>query len=197
MEYTHAQQQFLKWRSELNAPHLPTHPQQPKHRADLNPTDAERAQIRYEDQLKNYTEIVKAHAAHITETSKSVSALLEKLLYLVLDMVEETPESIKGISLKTILIPRLANQLHFVNYETGRWVQNEILTLPNENSNFRTTAVDCIKGSLRVAEILADPKAEFLEVFSSAESKVGIHLLLQKVRQSAVTLFELEQGFSI
>ena len=112
-------------------------------------------------------------------------------------MVEEAPESIKGISLKTILIPRLANQFHFVNYETGRWVQNEILTLPNENSNFRSTAVDCIKGSLRVAEILADPKAAFLEVFSSAESKVGIHLLLQKVRQSAVTLFELEQGFSI
>ena len=77
------------------------------------------------------------------------------------------------------------------------WVQKQILTLPNDTANFRTTAVDCIKGSLHVAEILADPKAEFLAVFSSAESKVGIQLLLQKVRQSAVSLFELEQGFSI
>ena len=197
MEYTHAQQQFLTWRSELHANNLPARPEQPKHRTDLNPTDSERAQIRYEDQLKNYTEVVKAHAVRIAEISKAVSVLIEKLLYLVLEMTDGGAESNRYISLKTILIPRLANQLHFVNYETGRWVQKQILTLPNDTANFRTTAVDCIKGSLHVAEILADPKAEFLAVFSSAESKVGIQLLLQKVRQSAVSLFELEQGFSI
>ena len=71
--------------------------------ADLNPTDAERAQIRYEDQLKNYSGVVKAHANRITEISKAVSILLEKLLYLVLDMTEDTSENNKSISLKTIL----------------------------------------------------------------------------------------------
>ena len=62
--------------------------------------------------------------------------------------------------LKSILLPRLANQLHSVDYDTAQWITTNVLSIKTLQDEFHNKSIACLKESLHVAEILADTKTK-------------------------------------
>ena len=108
--------------------------------------------------------------------------------------------------LQRMLLPRLANQLHSVDYDTAQWISSNVLPIKTLQKEFHSKSIDCLKESLHVAEILADTKTNYLQVFNNLndDNNVGenegpneLDFLLQRIRHSAVALFDIEKDFVI
>ena len=200
LNYTEAQQEYLKWAGMLVLPaHLSEKPKRPANRRDLGPSENDKYQYQYEEHMRSFTAEIKQMASQIVEMSRRVSELFKKLLYDVLHIQDGLDESQANAinSLQAMLIPSLANQYFSVNFDTGKWIQTHVLSLQSEADTFKSTAVERFKSSLFIASILADPKERYMEVFSSAEGKITMPILLDRIRQGAMSLYELEERFDI
>ena len=200
LNYTEAQQEYLKWAGMLVLPaHLSEKPKRPANRRDLGPSENDKYQYQYEQHMRSFTADIKQMASQIVGMSRRVSELFKKLLYDVLHIQDGLDESqVNAImSLQAMLIPSLANQYFSVNFDTGKWIQTHVLSLQSEAETFKMMAVERFKSSLFIASILADPKERYMDVFSSAEGKITMPILLDRIRLGAMSLYELEERFDI
>ena len=96
--------------------------------------------------------------------------------------------------------------MHSVDYDTAQWISSNVLPIKTLQKEFHSKSIDCLKESLHVAEILADTKTNYLQVFNNLndDNNVGenegpneLDFLLQRIRHSAVALFDIEKDFVI
>ena len=47
--------------------------------------------------------------------------------------------------LQRMLLPRLANQLHSVDYDTAQWISSNVLPIKTLQKEFHRKSIDCLK----------------------------------------------------
>lgn len=197
-EYTITQKKYLEWRESLNSHENLVQPTAPVYRRDLGPTENEGAEIQYEEDMRYYQEKMKEFSYQILRKCELVRNRIKNLMLKVVESMDNY--------LQRMLLPRLANQLHSVDYDTAQWISSNVLPIKTLQKEFHSKSIDCLKESLHVAEILADTKTNYLQVFNNLndDNNVGenegpneLDFLLQRIRHSAVALFDIEKDFVI
>ena len=165
-------------------------PVPPVHRRDLGPTENEGAEIQYEQDMRYYQDKMREFCYQILRKCESVRERIKKVMLTVVGSMDDY--------LKMMMLPRLANQLHSVDY-VAQWINVNVLPVKAMQIEFKVSPSIALKESLRVAEILADNDASYLNVFDNGgDAKPNeLDFLLQRIRHSAVALFEMQNDFVI
>ena len=185
-EYTLTQKKYLEWRESLSLHESLSAPVPPVHRRDLGPTENEGAEIQYEQDMRYYQDKMREFCYQILRKCESVRERIKKVMLTVVGSMDDY--------LKMMMLPRLANQLHSVDYDTAQWINVNVLPVKAMQIEFQSKSINCLKESLRVAEMLADNDASYLNVFDNGgDAKPNeLDFLLQRIRHSAVALFEMQ-----